>query len=254
MRRYAIILLILFWGCTPAKKLSRLNALESQIKNYGYVPFKIPRTGDGVCTLITFQKQQEAVVASKSECLPEVLVDTIYNAIPEYSYTISYNDTLGLDLQSILKDRFNLDGSYRNKRVKSIKVKLLSPFEARFTRIDLEKKVEEIKKRDSICTEKLYAKNNYLIERVFGVKGISITFQDSSFRSMILDAAFLDEITSDANVKRTFLGKSELSSSLTMLLGYRLWKFEGFPGFGQTSEQIKIIDIDATLRLRSFSK
>ena len=238
---------------TATKALIKLNDLETQIKTYGFVPFKLPRTGDGVCTIITFEKKNEAVVASKSECLSNVLVDTVQNVVADYSYTLTNNDSVGLDLGKIFGDKVNLSGGYKNNRVKKITVKLISPFEARFTRIGVERQVEEIKKNDALCTKNLYSKKNYLIERVFGVKGISITLQDSSQKNIPFDLSILKEITSDVNIQRNFQGKSEINSTLQVLLGYRLWQFEGNPGFGETSGQIKPIDIDATLKTRENS-
>lgn len=253
-----IIITCLLLGCDGSKEATKsmvkLNHLETQIKTYGFVPFKIPRDGDGVCTIITFEKQNEAIVAAKSECLSSVPVDTLRNVIPDYSFTLVNNDSIGLDLGKILGDKVNLSGGYKNKRVKKITVKLISPFEARFTRIAIEREVEKIKKNDALCTKNLYSKKNYLIERVFGVKGIVVTLQDSLQRNIPLDLSILKEITADVNVQRNFQGKSEINSNKQVLLGYRLWRFEGNPGFGQTESQIKSIDIDATLRARESGK
>ena len=224
------------------------------IQNYGYVPFKIPRSGDGVCTIITFTNRNEAVVASKNDCLPKISVDTLNNTIPDFSYTITPDNKVGVDLGQIFGTKFTLDAAFKYSRVKRINVKLIKPFEVRATRTSVEKEVLNLTKTDPICTKNIFAKNNYVIERVFGAHGIEITLQDSVSRAIGIDAQILNEITVDPTLRNKFLGAATMKARSIALFGYRIWKYEGKPGFDGAEASQKEIDVNSTIKLRESAQ
>ncbi|PIB26444.1 hypothetical protein [Maribacter sp. 4G9] len=246
-------LTLLLISCGAKKNLRKSKELDKFVKTYKYVPFEIPRDGDGVGTLITYNKDgSEAVVAALSDCFVKgnLNIEKLPSDLPNYTYVLSKTDSVSIDAGKIFGDKVNLKGALKSTKVDSVKVEFKDVFQVRVTRITVEKELKRIVESNALCVEKSYDKNNYFIERVLGANEIEVSFFNNSGIQIPVDVDILNEIDIDNSFVKEVNGNSVLSMDKPRYIGYRLWSISGKPGFGDTPIKIQEVSNEKALKLK----
>jgi len=251
---YSVILLItlISTGLVAFKdknKIRKSKELDQFIKLYNYVPFNIPRDGDGIGTVISFKKKKETVIAAPNECfkLEKLTIDTIRVNLPDYDYILSKQNDLEFNTGRVFGNNVKLTGALKNERVDSVKVSFSDVFVVRATRISVERHMKDM---DELCRKRALQKKNYLIERVLGVGSIKVSFYNKNGQEIKLDADLMDGIKLGNTFQRQFQGKSSLSFSEPRLIGYRIWDVDIELGLAETNYVMDSVSIDETLNLK----
>lgn len=249
------ILFIMLIGCSRrvTTNFAKPNELERLIKTYEFIPFNIPRDGDGVGTLITFEKGKEAVIASVEECFDESKLNLklLDGTIPNYDYTIEVSDTSSFSPGQIFGDYVTLNSALRGNKVKKIKVEFNGLFEQRVSRQSVENQLEGIKETNLACLKNLTNEKHFLIERVLGARELTITLQDEQDRTISLDSDILEEINVDSKYVRNLNGNNILTFSEPRFIGYRIWQIEAEGGMGAPEIEIKELTSEEILRMKN---
>jgi hypothetical protein len=231
------------------KKIRKSKELDSFVKLYKYVPFNIPRDGDGVGTIVRFKRKAEAVIAAPNECfeLSSLTIDTLKGTLPNYEYRLSKENDVEFNTGKIFGDNVNLSGAFKDGRVDSVMVKFTDVYEVRSTRISVERQLQTM---DKLCKKRALQKKNYLIERVLGVGAIEVKFYNRNGKEIKIDLNLMDDMKIGYQLKKEFNGQYSLSFSEPRLIGYRLWDIDIEVGFAETSLVLDSLDIEKTLDLK----
>ncbi len=231
------------------KNVRKSKELERFVETYKYVPFNIPRNGDGVGTIVTFKRKTESVIAAPGECLDlELLtIDTLEGSLPDFDYTLSKENNLEFNSGKVFGNEVNLIAALNNESVDSVRVRFEDVFEIRTSRISVERQISEMEK---LCQKRILHKKNYVIERVLGVGSISIAFLNKSGKEISLTGSLMDEIKLKAEIKRKFEGQNILAFEEPRLIGYRIWDVGLKLGFAEKSYSADSVDIEKTIQLK----
>ncbi len=241
--------IIISFSFSERRKIKKSRELDRFVKLYKFIPFNIPRDGDGVGTIIAFKKRAEVVIAAPNECLKldQLTIDTLKGNLPNFEYSLSKKNDLEFNTGKIFGENIKLISAYKDKRVDSVKVNFEDVFEIRTSRISVKKHIPNI---DSLCIKETVKKKNYLIERVLGVGSISISFYNKSGTEIELDVSLMDEIKLGDNFKEEFQGKSSLVFNEPRLIGYRIWDVDMELGFAEKAFSLDTIPLIDVLNLK----
>lgn len=210
--------------------------LHAYLSQYKYEPFNPPRSRDGVGTIIDFKNGSESVVASpdppESQCLTAAAVPRggdIDLATLTQDYTITRTSALDANIAKGYIRNVDISGAYNDKRVKTVHVQLISPYEARLTRAAVAGYLGSVSQADP-CRKFMADPKNYVIESVLGAKGIRYTFLGSGNEKVNIDTTLLKAIGLTGSTGTEFTGTSAIEWNSPVLIGYRLWKVTEAPG------------------------
>lgn len=237
MKRYLLFMVIglSLAGCaTP---------LQKYIKAHKYEPFAIPRSDDGIGIIITFRDGAESLVAARSECFPKESVPgadpLIRVALEEETYEIKDSDGVELNLAKAIANGVDLKAAFNYAQVKKVRISFLEPFEDRISEISVEKHAKTLAGE---CLKAILAKDDYVINRVLGAKGIAYTFLSENNSKLTLDANILNQISLEPSLQRQYTGKTDLSAEFPILIGYRLLRPQISPGLTSTELSFRALE------------
>lgn len=241
-------------GCSQkvTDRLAKQGELERLLKTHDFIPFNIPRDGDGVGTLITFDKGQEAVVAAIEECFDqsELNIKKLNASISNYDYVIEAIDTSSLNPGQIFGENVTLNSILKGSKVKKIKVEFNNLFEQRVSRQSIQEQLNKIKEQNLTCLKNITNERNFLIERVLGAGGMTISLVDEKDRTVDFDSEILKEINIDSKYVRDFNGNSVLAFNSPRYIGYRIWQVEAEGGMGTPEIAIRDLSNEQILKMK----
>lgn len=235
--------IIFIHGCSGVlgvKDASKsIEGRQSFIKAYHFNSFRPPRNGDGVGTIITFNKRgEEAVIYSAENCLlPSSVPPKEFPAlIDNSSYEISRGGGIEWNLGKYLSSKFDLSGAINLDFAQKIKFKLVNP---KIIRIELGNTEDYLETLDneSGCRKKLSREGYLIIHSVLAAEGIEYSFYDKNDVSVKLTGKILEEIGIDTDGSNAVINDSSLVMKGKMFYGYRAWQASQIRGifFGQLS-------------------
>lgn len=251
------VLTTLSWGCASTNPY-RATELTRYIEEQQFVAFKLPRTQDGVGTIIDFKDGYESVVASpdppESQCLTaEVAARSGFPvAALTTEYTVDSAANLDLDLGRAAFAELDLATALKANRVKSVKIRLVEPFVERMTRLSAMTYIESLTEDDPCATFFLDGEN-LVINSVLGAQGVEYTLQDERGVALTLDADVLEDVGLEGGAHSNFEGKQSIVIDGPILIGYRAWRATQVPGLAGTPIRLEALPAKVIVHQREES-
>jgi hypothetical protein len=209
-------------GCAANKPNAGLN---QYIRDLDYQPFALPRSQDGVGTIIDFKNGTESLVATGDECFLKMNGSTVNKrkvGTTDVERTIDLGADMSFSLPRSLLSFADISGLAKASKAKSIKVSLKQPFEQYISRLQFRSYVNGLSSTDP-CKPLLTDAQNLIISQTLGAESVSYQFLDSSDNAISLTA----DIVNGANLKPELRSKiqntNKLETAEPLLIGYRTW-------------------------------
>lgn len=225
------------------------QGLTDYIKNYNYVAFNLPRSKDGVGTVIDFKNQSESVVATGPECFLRAASSTVNNhdvGATALDQKVNWSAGASFSLPKAILEYADVSGIAKVSGAKSVKVSLNQPFEQFISRLQFAEFLNSLAPNDP-CKSAFADPKNLIIYQVLGAKGISYEFLDGSDNTISLTAKILDQVDFKPEVTHTSQNNGKLETDQTLLIGYRTWvvtKPAGIAGTGLDVEEVSKKDVE----------
>jgi hypothetical protein len=199
--------------------------LTKYIQDFEYVAFTLPRSQDGVGTVIDFKGRSEAIVARGQECFLKTspaAVSTRDVGAADLDQKTDWNAGASFSLPKAVLEYADVSGLAKASGAKSVKISLKAPFEQYISRLQFLTYLNELPASDP-CRSVFADPKNLIIYQVLGAKGITYQFLDGSDNEISFTAKILDQVDLKPELRRTLQGTSKLESNESLLIGYRTW-------------------------------
>lgn len=217
--------------------------LTKYIKDFDYVAFTLPRSQDGVGTVIDFKGRSEAIVARGQECFLRASPTAVNSrdvAAADLDQKTDWNAGASFSLPKAVLEYADVSGLVKASGAKSVKISLKSPFEQYISRLQFVTYINELPAADR-CKAVFADPKNLIIYQVLGAKGLTYQFLDGSDNGISFTAKILDQVDLKPEVRRTLQGTSKLESNESLLIGYRTWVVTKPSGVVGTTLDVKEI-------------
>ena len=196
------------------------------ISKFEYVAFNLPRSQDGVGTIIDFKDRTETLVARGTECFLRVnsndVVSTRQVGVATLDEKVDWNAGASFGLPKAILESVDVSGLAKASGAKSVKISLKAPYEQYISRLQFVTYLNGLQANDP-CKPLFSDPKNLIIYQVFGAKGVSYQFNDSSDNAISLTAKILDQIDLKPELRRTSQGAGKLETEEALIIGYRTW-------------------------------
>jgi hypothetical protein len=217
-----ILGVVLLTGCASKPHAG----LTKYIQDFEYVAFTLPRSQDGVGTVIDFKGRSESIVARGQECLfkgrdPSSVTSRNVGAA-ELDQKTDWSAGASFSLPKAVLEYADVAGLVKASGAKSVKISLKAPFEQYISRLQFLTYINELPATDP-CKLVFADPNNLIIYQVLGAKGLTYQFLDGSDNAISFTAEILNQVELKPELRRTLQGASKLEANDTLLIGYRTW-------------------------------
>lgn len=199
--------------------------LTTFIRDFDYVAFTLPRSQDGVGTVIDFKGRSESIVARGQECFLRASPTAVSSrnvAAADLDQKTDWSAGASFSLPKAVLEYADVSGLVKASGAKSVKISLKEPFEQYISRLQFLTYINELPAADP-CRSVFADPKNLIIYQVLGAKGLSYQFLDGSDNAISLTAKILDQVDIKPELRRTLQGTSKLESNEPLLIGYRTW-------------------------------
>lgn len=236
----------------PKAQSAILKESSSFLKTYSYLPFKIPRLGDGVGTLISLDKDKtDNLEMALGICINEKNLDikSSKGSLPNYTYTLKTKDSILFDPSEILGNNLTLEFIKSKNIADSVVVSFSGIKEYSVSRSLLRKEIKRIvNDKDEHCAKEVSNPNFYLIDRVLSASSFEIKFYNKNKKLLKLDASAKQILKSNIANFIDDNGYSILKSDEERFIGFRPYKVEILPGSGEVDVNFRKVDLEELLR------
>lgn len=254
---YFAILAVVLIGCAVSSKKGT-KPHKKYIKDQNYTPFTIPRQGEGVGTLISFQDGFESLIMRKNKCLGGIQEVELPVTLPDFSYELKESNKVELDASKIINQNLNLSGAFESNGVKTVEVTFVEPFEIAIPRSDIKDLIRDLNNSNieaqKRCVNEITDRKNLLIERVLGAKKIKYRFLNNRNQAMNLNADILQKINITGERAQELNMSTSLDVDFPVIVGYRAWNIKKVPGLAETEFEIIDLSLENIEKLKKASK
>lgn len=209
-------------GCAFNKPNAGLN---QYIRDLDYQPFALPRSQDGVGTIIDFKNGTESLVATGNECFLKAnsnAVNTRKVGTTDVERTVDLGADISFSLPRSVLNVADISGLARASKAKSIKVSLKQPFEQYISRMQFRSYINALASDDP-CMPLLTDARNLIISQTLGAEGVSYQFLDGSDNAISLTADIVNGANLKPELRAKIQGTNKLETTEPLLIGYRTW-------------------------------
>ena len=199
--------------------------LTKYIQDFDYVAFTLPRSQDGVGTVIDFKGRSESIVARGQECFLRASPAAVSSrdvGAADLDQKTDWSAGASFSLPKAVLEYADVSGLVKASGAKSVKISLKAPFEQYISRLQFLTYINDLPAADP-CRSVFADPKNLIIYQVLGAKGLSYQFLDGSDNAISFTAKILDQVDLKPELRRTLQGTSKLESDEPLLIGYRTW-------------------------------
>ncbi|MDI1256709.1 MAG: hypothetical protein PSV16_11470 [Flavobacterium sp.] len=222
---YLLFFILVIISCKSSVVPNQKKDLNQFLKTYGFAPFKYSNASYGPLTIMKFSKNQDnEIIANPEDCI--VINDLTFSSdesiyLLKTSYTIRDSVQAKALLPAGVLKQISFDAGFKNSSYKTIEIELIEPF---INYVSTVKARNLFNESSTECKKEIINKNNLVIHKIIGARGIKYKFKNENGTSANLNLEIINKITVSPDFKRQLESNGEIISNQKMYLGFTAFK------------------------------